>query len=149
MIQSGTQIINNVSNDLLKFDRQIPGKTHFVDQILRMLKVRLSDNFAEVRFVTKSLGFPFEVGEVTVSPSEFAPRTIEWMAHFKEVYTDCMKSNAKSDDQYAAFENLLRRVVQVPHSEIKAQLDAEKRAKKRKKKRPKTSDASHASRDKD
>jgi hypothetical protein len=39
---------------------------------------------------------------------------------------------AKNDTgQYAAFENLLRRVVSVPHSEIKAKLDAEKAAKKK------------------
>jgi hypothetical protein len=60
-----------------------------------------------------------------------------------------VKSKTETNDQYTAFENLLRRVVQVPHSEIKAKLDAEKRAKKRKKKRPKTSDASRASSGKD
>jgi hypothetical protein len=49
--------------------------------------------------------------------------------------------------QYAAFEGLLKRIIQVPHSEIKAKLEAEKRAKKEK--RPKTSDASRASSDKD
>ncbi|HEV7674233.1 MAG TPA: hypothetical protein VGQ12_06865 [Candidatus Angelobacter sp.] len=42
---------------------------------------------------------------------------------------------------------MLRRVIQVPHSEIKAKLEAEKRAKKEK--RPKTSDASRVSNDKD
>jgi len=58
-----------------------------------------------------------------------------------------MKSTPKTSSEYAAFENLLRRVVQVPHSEIKAKLDAEKRAKKRK--RAKTSPASRASGEKD
>lgn len=58
-----------------------------------------------------------------------------------------MKSNPKMSAEYTAFENLLKRVVQVPHSEIKAKLDAEKRAKKEK--RPKTSNASHVSDDKD
>lgn len=57
-----------------------------------------------------------------------------------------MKQNTKNL-QYSAFENLLRRVIQVPHSEIKAKLEAEKTEKE--KKRPKPSDASHASRDKD
>ncbi|HEV7673878.1 MAG TPA: hypothetical protein VGQ12_05045 [Candidatus Angelobacter sp.] len=51
-----------------------------------------------------------------------------------------MKSNPKTSGEYTAFENLLRRVVQVPHSEIKAKLEAEKRTKREK--RPKTSDAS-------
>lgn len=54
-----------------------------------------------------------------------------------------MKSNPNTSAEYTAFENLLRRVVQVPHSEIKAKLDAEKRAKRRK--RAKTSPASRAS----
>jgi hypothetical protein len=34
---------------------------------------------------------------------------------------------------FAEFTDFMRRLVAVPHSEIKAQLDAEKRAKKRKK----------------
>jgi hypothetical protein len=49
----------------------------------------------------------------------------------------------QQNTEYSAFENLLRRVVQVPHSEIKAELEREKQQKK--KKRPKTSDASRAS----
>lgn len=58
-----------------------------------------------------------------------------------------MKSNPKEHDEYSAFEGLLKQVIQVPHSEIKAKLDAEKQEKQQK--RPKTSDASRASRDKD
>ncbi|HEV7674413.1 MAG TPA: hypothetical protein VGQ12_07780 [Candidatus Angelobacter sp.] len=57
-----------------------------------------------------------------------------------------MKSNPKTTAEYQNFENALRHVVQVPHSEIKAKLDAEKAEKK---KRPKTSGASRASNDKD
>jgi hypothetical protein len=57
-----------------------------------------------------------------------------------------MKERSKNSE-YAAFENLLRRVVAVPHSEIKARLEAEKQQKQEK--RPKTSDASRASNDKD
>jgi hypothetical protein len=41
-----------------------------------------------------------------------------------------MKTKA---NEYKTFENLARKVVSVPHSEIKAKLDAEKRAKERKK----------------
>jgi hypothetical protein len=63
------------------------------------------------------------------------------------LYDEGMKSSSKTSEEYAAFENLLKQVVSVPHSEIKAKLDAEKRAKK--KKRPKTSGASRASNDKD
>jgi predicted GIY-YIG superfamily endonuclease len=58
-----------------------------------------------------------------------------------------VKHEPKTSDQYTAFENLLKRVIRVPHSEIKEKLEAEKRTKKEK--RPKTSDASRASGDKD
>jgi len=41
------------------------------------------------------------------------------------------KQSAKSESgEFAKFDNLLRRVLSVPHSEIKKQLDAEKAAKK-------------------
>ncbi len=40
--------------------------------------------------------------------------------------------NAKTNE-YKVFENFARKVVSVPHSEIKAKLDAEKATKKRKK----------------
>jgi hypothetical protein len=60
---------------------------------------------------------------------------------------EAMKSTAKTSAEYTAFENLLKTVVQVPHSAIKAELEKEKQRKQQK--RPKTSDASHASRDKD
>ncbi len=55
-------------------------------------------------------------------------------------------ASAKNEmDEYTAFENLLRRVVRVPHSEIKAKLDAEKKAKqKQKSKRAKSLPASRA-----
>jgi len=58
-----------------------------------------------------------------------------------------MKSNPKMSPEYSAFENLLRRVVQVPHAEIKAKLEADKQSKKGK--RPKTSGASRVFGDKD
>jgi hypothetical protein len=58
-----------------------------------------------------------------------------------------MHKTVKTSGEYTAFENLLRRVIQVPHSEIKAKLEAEKQQKKEK--RTKTSDASRASNEKD
>jgi hypothetical protein len=45
-------------------------------------------------------------------------------------------------DEYATFTSFMKRLVAVPHSEIKAKLDAEKRAKKRKSKQ---ASASHVS----
>jgi hypothetical protein len=44
------------------------------------------------------------------------------------------KSSTKNEPgDFAKFTNFMRRLVAVPHSEIKAKLDAEKRAKARKK----------------
>ena len=48
-------------------------------------------------------------------------------------------------DEYATFEAALRKVLSVPHSTIKAQLDAERPVRKRRKKRA----SGHVSRDKD
>ncbi len=41
----------------------------------------------------------------------------------------------KRVSEYAAFSDLAKRILAVPHSEIKAKLDAEKASKKRKKSR--------------
>jgi len=44
-----------------------------------------------------------------------------------------MKIEAKGKTEFERFENTLDALLSVPHSEIKAKLDAEKKAKKRKK----------------
>jgi hypothetical protein len=41
----------------------------------------------------------------------------------------------KTESEFDRFENLVKQIIKVPHSEIKAKLDAEKREKKRKKPR--------------
>jgi hypothetical protein len=41
----------------------------------------------------------------------------------------------KKPNEYSNFENLARQLVGVPHDEVKAKLDAEKKAKERKKSR--------------
>jgi hypothetical protein len=46
-------------------------------------------------------------------------------------------------DEYATFEAALKKVLSVPHSAIKAQLDAEKRVRKQRRKRA-SARASHA-----
>ena len=51
----------------------------------------------------------------------------------------------KAKTEYDRFEDLARSVLGVPHSEVKAKLDAEKKAKKRKK--SKTSSASRVASD--
>jgi hypothetical protein len=38
---------------------------------------------------------------------------------------------AKNENEYATFETALKKVLSVPHSALKAQLDREKRARKR------------------
>jgi hypothetical protein len=45
---------------------------------------------------------------------------------------------------FGKFTDFMKRLVAVPHSEIKAKLDAEKQAKQRQKKRVSSSRASHA-----
>ena len=51
--------------------------------------------------------------------------------------------SAKNEQgEYGKFKSFMRRLVAVPHSEIKAKLDAEKKAKKRRAKRSSASRAS-------
>jgi hypothetical protein len=59
-----------------------------------------------------------------------------------------MKSELKISSEFQNFENLLRRVIQVPHAEIKRR-EQEYKEQRKKEKRPKTSGVSRASRDKD
>lgn len=58
-----------------------------------------------------------------------------------------MKPACKEPAEFDKFTNLLDRLLSVPHSEIKAKLDAEKKEKKRAAKRPASSD--HVSDEKD
>jgi len=46
-----------------------------------------------------------------------------------------MKVHVEGKTEFDRFQNLLRAVLAVPHSEIKAKLDAEKKAKERKKRK--------------
>jgi hypothetical protein len=59
----------------------------------------------------------------------------------KPTRTDHSAKNVTGD--FGKFTDFMRRLVAVPHSEIKAKLDAEKQAKQRKKKRVSSSRASH------
>jgi len=45
----------------------------------------------------------------------------------------------KTKTEYGKFSDLMGKLIKVPHSEIKAKLDAEKQAKKRKKVKPSAS----------
>jgi hypothetical protein len=55
-----------------------------------------------------------------------------------------MHSAKNVQGDFGKFTNFMKRLVAVPHSEIKAKLDAEKAAKKRRSKRTSASRASHA-----
>jgi len=59
-----------------------------------------------------------------------------------------MKPDPKTSPEFDRFTSFMKRLVAVPHSEIKAKLDAEKKSKQRKK-RAKTSPASHVSGDRE
>jgi hypothetical protein len=59
-----------------------------------------------------------------------------------------LKPDSKKTPEYTAFENLLDQIIQVPHSEIKAKLDAEKAEKAKKRSAKKPSASGPASRDK-
>jgi hypothetical protein len=55
-----------------------------------------------------------------------------------------MKTEPKTSPEFDNFRNFVKAVISVPHSEIKAKLDEEKKSKERKK-RAKASPASRAS----
>jgi hypothetical protein len=55
-----------------------------------------------------------------------------------------MKTN---QSEFQNFDNTMRQLIKVPHSEIKAALDAEKAAKKKRKAKKKPSASGHASSD--
>jgi hypothetical protein len=53
------------------------------------------------------------------------------------------KPSAKNETgEYDRFENALKKVLSVPHSEIKSKIDAEKQARKQQKQRPSSGRAS-------
>lgn len=55
---------------------------------------------------------------------------------------------AKTEGEYQRFDKMMRDLIKVPHSEIKAKLDAEKAAKKRKRKAKEPSASGRADADK-
>jgi len=58
--------------------------------------------------------------------------------------TQTRKSRASGNGEFDRFSGFMKRLVAVPHSEIKAKLDAEKKAKARKSVKTSASRASHA-----
>jgi hypothetical protein len=58
--------------------------------------------------------------------------------------SDGKVKSADNNSPWQKFEDAMRKIVKVPHSEVKAQLDAEKEAKKRKRTRKSKLAAVHA-----
>jgi len=58
-------------------------------------------------------------------------------------------SHRKISTEFQNFDDTMRKLIQVPHSEIKAQLEAEKRKRERKAKRKPSASEGHASDKKD
>ena len=56
-----------------------------------------------------------------------------------------MKVHVEGKTEFDRFQNLLKAVLTVPHSEIKAKLDAAKKTKERKKRKAKSSASGRAS----
>jgi hypothetical protein len=61
----------------------------------------------------------------------------------QEGKTETRKRRASGGSEFDRFEGFMKRLVSVPHSEIKAKMDAEKKAKARKSKKASASRASH------
>lgn len=72
------------------------------------------------------------------------PGTVEDFRRFR----DMTKASTKTSDEYRKFDNTMEQLLKVPHSEIKAKLDAEKAA-KTKKRKPKKTSASRDSSDRE
>jgi len=62
----------------------------------------------------------------------------------KPIKTATRKHRSSGESEFDRFSGFMKRLVAVPHSEIKAKLDAEKKAKARKSRRTSASRASHA-----
>jgi hypothetical protein len=112
-------------------------------EVVHAIRIRL-DKLSTWYSLEKSYCSPLKVAEVFLSPADPSAGILELVSHSK---IEGMKSTPKTSGEYRAFESLLKQVIQVPHSEIKEKLEAEKRTKKEK--RLKISDASRASGDKD
>ncbi|SRR6266571_854136 len=83
-------------------------------------------------------------GELT-----FAPRQDTLLPVARQKPTRAVFSSKNETGDFGKFTNFMRRLVAVPHSEIKAKLDAEKQAKRRQRKRKRSSASGHASNAKD
>jgi hypothetical protein len=71
VIQSGSEIVNNVPGNLRESIGELLGQAKLVNDMLGFIRVRLGKNVAGV-VLDKRQNFPFEFGEVILSPCEFA-----------------------------------------------------------------------------
>jgi hypothetical protein len=140
-IKGSAQILDCGYCVLCEDGRNIFSESEFVE-FVNSVRLRLSDK-SIWGTLEKSPCAPIELGNIFLSPINAGSGISKLVSHSN---IEGMKANPKTSSEYVAFENLLQRIVRVPHSEIKAKLEAEKRAKK---KRTKTSPASRASSEKD
>jgi len=82
------------------------------------------------------------VGLISINGLKSKWESARLFLHYRRGPPNTLKEeNVQRKSPYQKFNDLVRELVKVPHSEIKAKLDAEKEAKKRKKARQ--SSASH------
>jgi len=140
-IKGGPQVFDCGDCVLCENGGKIFSESKFVE-FVNSIRVRLSDKSVWCT-LEKCLSPSLELGNIFLSPVDASSGITEMVSHSS---IDSMKSNPKTSEEYDRFTSFMKRLVAVPHSEIKEKLDAEKRTKQRKK-RAKTSPASRASND--
>jgi hypothetical protein len=127
-IKSRAEMFKDANSSFPKGIGQGPKKFDFVE-IVKSLVIRFGHGGIWAGF-EEPLSSPFELCEVLLCPANSRSSVFKFVSHAVSLG---MKSNPKTSGEYKAFESLLKQVIQVPHSEIKAKLDAEKQSKVHKK----------------
>jgi hypothetical protein len=80
LVQSIAEVSKSVSSDFGEFEGKISGQPDFVNDMVRLVRVGLSKGFVWGLF-EELLDFPFEVGNMILSPCDLAPGTVEGVRH--------------------------------------------------------------------
>ena len=84
VVETGAQVAHDIANQLRNGGIvEVLNKLHFVEQLIRVAWVYFNNLSVGVYF-DKSLNFPFEIGEMFATPSNFALRAVEWPRHFPD-----------------------------------------------------------------
>lgn len=90
VVETGAEVADNIANQFRNRGIvKVFDEFDLVKELIRIAWVYFNDLSVRVYF-DESLNFPFEIGEMFATPSNFAFRAIEWSRH----YPDC--SNLKS-----------------------------------------------------